>query len=144
MTAKRDQELWYSGLMLLTGGIIYILLRTKLTLINLLLYHVGADTEGLREHASHWELPEWVVYNLPGGLWAAAYILLIHRITKKDAVSSRLCWAAVMPAIGAGSEALQALGVLPGTADGLDAICYLVPYLIYTMYVLLKLKTIKS
>ena len=142
MTARRDQGLWCSGVMLLMGGMIYILLRTKLTLINLLLSHAGADTDGLREHASHWNLPEWIIYNLPGGLWSAAYILVIDSMMKGESAAKRLRWTSVMPAIGVGSEALQALGLLPGTADVQDAVCYLVPYLIYTMYV--SLKTIKS
>ena len=40
--------------------------------------------------------------------------------------------------IGLVSELLQAVGLCPGTADWLDAVCYGVPYVLYAVWVILK------
>ena len=76
-------------------------------------------------------LPEWSVFCLPNALWSAAYILTADAVTSGGLLSQRLTVASLIPAVGLVSEAMQALGLLPGTADWLDALAYALPYLVY-------------
>ena len=124
----------FVGIFFLTvGGIIYMLYRTQ----SLLVFHI-ADNLGLtawithlRQDAPILNVPEWVIYSLPGGLWAAAYILIIEAITQPWPQKKRMLWASSIPLCGIISELLQGLGCLPGTFDITDAICYAVPLAIY-------------
>ena len=122
---------------LLAAGIsIYLLMRSR----NLLGFQVidalglGDVTDGWRHTAHSWHaLPPFVVYCVPGGLWAAAYILIIDSVFQRQSVGWRLSLAAFIPATGIISEAMQAMGWLPGTADALDALCYALPFLLYLL-----------
>ena len=127
-----------AGLAVLTaGGLIYLLQRTR----SLLLFHV-ADKLGLGQAIDRWRdttegttLPEFVVYSLPGGLWATAYIVIVDGLLKHKPKGKRLMWASVIPALGIASELMQYAGWLPGTADVADLICYCLPYIAYIIYI---------
>ena len=126
-----------AGLAVLTaGGLIYLLQRTR----SLLLFHV-ADKLGLGQAIDRWRdttegttLPEFVVYSLPGGLWSAAYILIVDGVLNGQPRKRRLLWTSVIPAVGIVSELMQYAGLLPGTADAADIVCYGLPYLVYIIY----------
>lgn len=125
-----------SILCLLTGASVYLLWRTPRLLATCLLTHMGLQQPLLQ--ARHWAssvtLPPFVLYCLPGALWSAAYILLVsHTCAATCTRAHRLGVAAVIPVLGAGSEALQALHLLPGTADVLDAAAYALPYFVYLL-----------
>ena len=118
-------------LLLLGGGAIYLLQRSTQLLMFRLVDGLGlSETVGsLRLSSGTW--PEFIVYNLPGGLWAASYVLLADALFCRQALSVRLMWVSLVPLIGVGSEVLQMVGLCPGTADWLDAVCYGLPYLVY-------------
>lgn len=78
-------------------------------------------------------LNDFLVFNLPGGLWSASYILIVDALFCKSRRTDRLTIAAVIPMIGAMSELLQAIGFLPGIFDWADFWCYAAPYIIYIM-----------
>lgn len=125
--------------MLLAGGTIYVLLRSRQTLLNVLIDATGASSvEDAREKVSGLTIPEWFVYSLPGGLWSAAYILLIHALTMGEHPGRRLLWAALIPAVGVVSELMQQQNLLPGVADRWDVFFYALPYFIYFVYISLK------
>jgi hypothetical protein len=143
MTHQRNLWLGSSALMLLVGGTIYVLLRSRQTLLNVLIDAAGAKgIEGAREKAAEWKIPEWIVYSLPGGLWSTAYILLIHALTMGERPGRRLLWASLIPVIGVLSELMQQHNLLPGVADRWDVFFYALPYFIYFVYI--SLKTIRS
>lgn len=143
MTRSRNIWLWSSALTLLGGGTIYVLLRSRQTLLNVLIDATGASgVEEARERASGLTIPEWFVYSLPGALWSAAYILLIHALTMGERPGRRLLWAALIPAVGVVSELMQKHDLLPGVADRWDVFFYALPYFIYFVYI--SLKTIRS
>ena len=143
MTKSRKVWLWSSSLMLLAGGTIYVLLRSPQTLLNVLINATGASgVEAAREKASGLTIPEWIIYSLPGGLWSAAYILLIHALTMGERPGRRLLWAGLIPALGIVSELMQQEKLLPGVADRWDVFFYALPYFIYFVYI--SLKTIRS
>lgn len=143
MTRCRNIWLWSSALTLLGGGTIYVLLRSRQTLLNVLIDATGASgVEEARERASGLTIPEWFVYSLPGALWSAAYILLIHALTMGERPGRRLLWAGLIPALGIVSELMQKHDLLPGVADRWDVVFYALPYFIYFVYI--SLKTIRS
>ena len=143
MTRSRIIWLWSSALTLLGGGTIYVLLRSRQTLLNVLIDATGASgVEEARERVSGLTIPEWFVYSLPGALWSAAYILLIHALTMGERPGRRLLWAGLIPAVGVVSELMQKHDLLPGVADRWDVVFYALPYFIYFVYI--SLKTIRS
>ena len=129
-------------MMLLMGGMTYLLFRPQ----TLLMFHVtdalglSAVINSMRKGISS-QLPEFIIYNLPGALWAAAYILTIDSLMFRQSVMPRILVSGIIPVIGAVSELLQLTGLLPGTFDVADLLCYLVPYLLY-MSITLKIKRI--
>lgn len=129
-------------MMLLIGGMTYLLFRPQ----TLLMFHVtdaiglSATINSMREGISS-QLPEFIIYSLPGALWAAAYILTTEYFLYRQSVKTRILVAGIIPVIGAVSELLQFTGLLPGTFDVADLLCYLVPYLLY-LSIILKIKRI--
>jgi hypothetical protein len=129
-------------MMLLIGGMTYLLFRPQ----TLLMFHVtdaiglSAAINSMREGISS-QLPEFIIYSLPGALWAAAYILTTEYFLYRQSVKTRILVAGIIPVIGAVSELLQFTGLLPGTFDVADLLCYLVPYLLY-LSIILKIKRI--
>ena len=110
------------------GGWLYVMYRPS-TLIYNIYTHAVASAPMQRIHAP--ALSDFVVWNLPGGLWSAAYILAIAAIcSPADQKSHRLAWASVVPAIGVVSELLQLAGLLPGVFDIADVACYILPYIV--------------
>lgn len=129
-------------MLLLMGGMTYLLFRPQ----TLLMFHVtdaiglSAAINSMREGISS-QLPEFIIYNLPGALWAAAYILTIDSLMFRQSVMPRILVSGIIPVIGAVSELLQLIGLLPGTFDVADLLCYLIPYLLY-LSITLKIKRI--
>ena len=122
---------------LLTGATIYLLFRSKSLLGFAMLNRIGVEpwVNRLRNCTAGVNLPEVIIFALPGGLWALSYILIIDSIIGKHSRSTRLFWASVIPLLGIGSELLQAFGILPGTFDLWDLVCYTLPYIIYLIVI---------
>ena len=135
--------LFFAAIALLAaGGTIYLLYRPT----TLLLFRI-LDATGMSRQVGQWRtaaqacsFSDFTVYCLPNGLWAAAYVLLIHRAYRNRSAATRLAWAAVIPAVGIISELLQVVGIVPGTPDWKDALCYAAPYLAYIIYICLTKK----
>ncbi len=123
--------------LLAAGGLIYLLYRPT----TLLLFRI-IDATGLASQVGQWRtavqpcsLSDFTVYCLPNGLWAGAYVLAIDSACASRTAATRMAWAAVIPALGVISELLQIVGIVPGTPDWADALCYAAPYLIYILYI---------
>ena len=94
---KKD---WLVALLLiLTGGMIYVLYRPE----NLLLFRV-TDSLGitplidiLRSNSSRVMLPSFIVNSLPAGLWTASYLLMMYITTKFQTRRIRLMLALPLP-----------------------------------------------
>lgn len=119
--------------MLLVGGAIYLLFRPQ----TLLMFHI-ADNLGFtsainaaRTLTDYCHPPHLLTDSVPGGLWSAAYVLLIDSLLKRQTIKQKIIAASIIPLVGAASEVLQLWGVLPGTFDSFDLLCYLLPILIY-------------
>lgn len=126
--------------MLLLGGIIYLLFRPT----TLLLFHT-LDLVGLmplvtdcRTLVATCQPSEFVVYSLPGSLWAASYILLVVSLLERAMRWQRMIVASIIPLAGICSELMQQAGLLPGVFDTADLVCYAVPLIILNMYIIIK------
>lgn len=128
---KKD---WLVALLLiLTGGMIYVLYRPE----NLLLFRV-TDNLGitplidiLRSNSSRVMLPSFIVNSLPAGLWTASYLLMMYITTKFHTRRIRLMLALPLPISAIVLEFMQLLGWCPGTFDIYDLICYIVPLCVF-------------
>lgn len=128
---KKD---WIIALLLiLTGGMIYVLYRPE----NLLLFRV-TDSLGitplidiLRSNSSRVMLPSFIVNSLPAGLWTASYLLMMYITTKFHTRRIRLMLALPLPISAIALEFMQLLGWCPGTFDIYDLICYIVPLCVF-------------
>lgn len=129
------------GLILITiGGMIYLSFRPT----SLLLFHtLGALglmplVDAWRSAVAAWMPGDFVVYSLPGGLWSAAYALLVWGLLRHTAAPLRVAIAAIIPLTGVVSELMQLAGLLPGTFDVADLLCYALPLLFLIIYVIIK------
>ena len=128
---KKD---WLVALLLiLTGGMIYVLYRPE----SLLLFRV-TDSLGitplidiLRSNSSRVMLPSFMINSLPAGLWTASYLIMMYITTKFHTRRIRLMLALPLPITAIVLEFLQLLGWCPGTFDIYDLICYIVPLFIF-------------
>lgn len=135
---RRKAEFLLASVLMLVGGMVYLLFRPR----TLLLFAV-LDKLGFGETIDHWRtavsavsLPEFVLYSLPNGIWVISYVLVIDGVFSSSPVATRLRWASVIPVLGVGSELLQGVGVMPGTFDWADLLCYAVPYLVYLIIII--------
>jgi hypothetical protein len=108
-----------SLLALLTGGLIYILLRPAKASFIQLFGFIGADhlITSIRQDSLYIlpMLPEWVVFSLPNGLWAFAYSLLISGIWSKSKSYLKYLWLISVPLLVLGFEFLQYFEIIRGT-----------------------------
>jgi hypothetical protein len=95
--------------------------------------------EDWRTMAFLWQPSEFVVYSLPGGLWSAAYILLVHALLEHHTAVLRITVASIIPMVGIVSELMQSAGLLPGTYQLTDLWCYALP-----LFILLISETLKN
>ena len=136
---------WAAGVgLLLTGGMVYTLFRPRTLLLFRVLDGLGwtERIELWREAVQGGTLPEWMVYNLPAGLWATAYILIADAIHCKSQTGKRLCIAGFIPLLGIVAEVLQGCGWLRGTFDWADMAAYTLPFAIYYIIIIIKNKQI--
>lgn len=135
MGKKDASKIGLALLLLVIGGGIYLLMRQPVMLMHKVAADlgIGAMIEKGRMLVCEWQLPEWILYSLPGALWATAYILIIDALLSKSPPWRRFAVAAFIPLVGIVSELLQFLGFLPGTFDAIDIVAYALPLLIYAI-----------
>lgn len=78
-----------------------------------------------------WNVPIFVRYSLPDGLYSAAYIFIMDAIWYNDNGIQKYAIASFMPFIATCNEVLQYFGLVKGTFDIYDLMCYTLPLLIY-------------
>ena len=123
-----------TGFMALTvGGLIYIRYRCE-SLLMFEWFHdlnISDFIASVRSYSNDSILYEWVIYNMPAGLWLFAYLLIIDAIWGNEKNTLYLCHLFILPILALVSELMQFLGVLPGTFDFLDLISYVCAILLF-------------
>ncbi|MFT4709278.1 MAG: hypothetical protein ACI8Q9_000397 [Planctomycetota bacterium] len=79
--------------------------------------------------------PEWVRYSLASGLWIFGVVSFLH-MTFGPRSRAKSLWILSILAICIGSEVLQWASIIPGTADSIDALAYLLGTLAATIWAL--------
>lgn len=132
-------------LCLLTGCAIYLLLRSDtIRLYRWVKATVGtAALDSLRETTLGWDIPEFVRFSLPDGMWCAAYVLIADGIWGNERGLIKHIIVSFIPAVAIGHECLQLLGLARGTFDPSDLLCYAFPLAVY-FFRTMRLKPIFS
>ena len=108
----------------LVGTTIYLLFRTPSLLAFRWVEAIGVDgpVMVLRKCTSDVQLPAWILYSLPDGIWVyatTAWMLIIWR----GAISWP--WVSIGVLLAIASELGQTVGVVRGTYQSLDILFYL-------------------
>ena len=126
------------GIIFLTIGCgIYLMYRSPSLNIYqwCMVLGIGDTIDSLRFIVQDWNLAEWVKYSLPDGLYCASYILIIDAIWKKDKCFIKFVIISLVPVTTISSELLQYFGLVKGTFDVCDLICYMIPPTIYYIHI---------
>lgn len=111
-------------LAVVTGGAIYILFRPVEPLFFSWANEVGAGNmlSNIRRFTLPLKgyIPEWILFSLPNGLWAFAYVLILATIWSGSKSGLRYLWYATIPVLVLGYELLQLTEILTGTFCLLD------------------------
>ena len=74
-------------------------------------------------------LPNWMVYNVPDGLWLFSYLLFIESIWDDSSIKWLFVWGMVLFAYAL--EILQFANIFPGTGDVCDIFWFSLAILLY-------------
>ncbi len=126
----------FAVVLLFAGGMIYIAFRSEslamFTWFRAL--RLNGVVDGIRNSSSEIQLPYFVKYCLPNGLWITSYLIATDALVERR----RLLWALALPGIAIVFEILQIWGVIPGTFDYLDLLCLIIPTLFYIICCVLR------
>lgn len=119
------------------GCAIYLLFRSETLNIYQWINTVGLseDIDSLRDTVREWHVPNFVRFSLPDGLYCAAYILMTDAIWHEDDGFFKYAVISIVPIVTICSEILQYFGLVKGTFDVYDLICYIIPPIIYFIYI---------
>lgn len=113
------------------GGLIYVSFRPE----PMLMYkwidtlNLNPFVYRLRELTSNLNSSSFVKYNLPNGLWATAYTLIMVSVWT-SVQKGNVVWFILIPLIAVISEFMQLLTFVHGRFDWIDILCYIIPTLI--------------
>lgn len=82
-------------------------------------------------------LPNWMVYNAPDGMWLFSYLLFIESIWDNSSIKWLFVWGMVL--FSYALEILQFANIFPGTGDILDIFFFSSAILLYLSIHKLKL-----
>ena len=124
------------------GCAIYLLFRSETLNIYQWANAVGfsESIDSLRDTVREWRVPNFVRFSLPDGLYCAAYILMMDAIWHEDNGLIKYAVISIVPIVTISSEILQYFGLVKGTFDVCDLICYMIPPMIYFIYIFNSLK----
>ena len=120
------------------GAMTYIHLRSSSPLFIHWIEVAGFQKLFSLNHHLFLDLPEWLVYSLPSGLWAFAYSIVITGIWWNSKSRLKYFWFATILILVVGWEILQLSGLVHGTYSFGDIITGLVGAAL-GMYVGIKL-----
>lgn len=120
------------------GGYIYIVFRPMSLHMFSWFEHISImnTIEMLRLNPLFDTDSSFIIYSLPNGLWVTSYILIMDAIWSPN-IKMIIIFSSIIPIVGVSSELLQGIGILKGTFDTRDLVCYASPYIVY---MLLKVK----
>lgn len=136
----RAAKVMLSLVILLLGGLIYVIFRDKSLLMFDWFDAIGIDNEidGLRSLFQGEGIYGWVKYSLPDGLWLFSYMFLVDAIWNGSRSISSYIFIYSLPILALLSEFFQYFGLLPGVFDWMDVVSYLFAIILFVIIKLLK------
>lgn len=133
-------KIFFAVCLLVTGGMIYILFRSKSLLMFRWFEVCGLiDIINLiRIKTNDLYVCEFVKYNLPNALWLISYFFIIDVLLYRDSKFIFLLWFSLLPIISILLEFFQFFGFISGYFDIFDLFCLIVPYIIYLIYLKMR------
>lgn len=121
------------------GSLIYILFRSSSLKMFIWFERINIldVIENIRNFTFIYSnnLPNFILYSLPDGLWLFSYVSLVLYLWKNELKSENLFWVFSVPLISIISELGQIFKIIPGTFDIIDLVMYLLgtilPFIIY-------------
>jgi hypothetical protein len=108
---------------LLLGLIIYFLFRKTSDLVASQYFGlIWADKIAF-------SAPNFIMHNLPDGLWSYAFTNGIIQIWKYELNQNSIIWICLIPFIGITTEILQAQQIFIGTYDSMDLVAYFIAFI---------------
>lgn len=129
-------QIFLGVVFLMFGCVIYLLFRTKTLNIYQWCSLLGLSNfiDYARVWVSAWNIPDFIRYSLPDGLYCAAYILLMDAIWHDGDSLIKHFVIIFVPVVTIGSEIFQYYGLVKGTYDFCDLVSYSLPYIAYILY----------
>ncbi len=127
-------------ILLICGCAIYLLFRSKSLNIYQWCSTMGLSStiDSLRYRTQEWNVSEFVKYNLPDGLYSTAYILIMGAIWHNENRIIKSVIISLVPFVAITSELLQSYGIVHGTYDFTDLLCYSLPLVLYLIIISFK------
>lgn len=137
MVKEHEISIWKIALavLLLAGStFIYLVFRADNIIGYRLVYNLGLSgmLDSVRTALGGVNLPEFVIYSLPDGLWLVSYMLLVDSLLPYH--PTKPLWMLALPANAIVSEVAQYWHLLPGNFDVWDLICYVIPTSAYLIF----------
>ncbi len=130
----------FAFLSLWSGAMIYILFRpTNLLMFNIL-YSIGLMdfVNSIRPNLR--DIPEWIIYSLPDGLWLFSYCLFIGSIWNFE-LKRCFCVLMILPIYAILHEIGQNVHFVSGTFDWIDLTTYLTAFVLGLLYIIYNKKS---
>ena len=129
---RKSYKVSLSILLLVIGGILYIIYRDKSLIMFSWFEMVGLDNliDNIREYVKIHPYC-WIKYNLPAGLWLFSYMFMMDAIWNDCKSVNKELFIGILPAIALLSELMQIFGLCPGTFDIFDLLSYLLAIILF-------------
>jgi hypothetical protein len=120
----RTSNIAASLLLLVIGSAIYVVWRSH----SLLMFQwfdaagIGPLIERIRFQFHFVQVPGWIRYSLPDGLWACSGVFLFSAIWAGSRSPVRYFWICLAPCLAIGGELAQSMHLIPGTFDFVDLV----------------------
>lgn len=79
-------------------------------------------------------IPKWVIYSLPDGLWTFSYVAMMLGIWDSKVNKRSIIWIALIPLIAVISELGQKIKIISGTYDQTDLLFYFIGFVTPILY----------
>lgn len=119
---------------LVGGAMIYVCFRPTHLLLFKWIDRFGLLDFAYRLRLNLKDIPEWVVYSLPDGLWTFSYCLFIGTIWNFNLKKS-FFFLVILPVFAVANEIMQYFHIVSGTFDWMDVMAFLIAFTLGLFYI---------
>lgn len=133
MKKKAGHILLFSIIPVFISGLIYVFSRPESLVVFKWLDFFGfieIATAGRKFFSLNEILPDWIIYNTPALIWSFSFSMVLGVIWNYDLRIRNILFFMVPAILGAISEILQKMAIIPGVYDGIDLSLYFIGSLV--------------